>query len=345
MQPAAESSARLNEITTEPANSSAKKRRQLLQVRVLIGLLVLSLLGNAAGITFFVCYLHQRGQSVRFKKQAAELDHQLQITRIAGAYLPEFLTPPRISRQVFMSQLDNHEDCFATAPTAVYAPDGNVGLIVYLHGMGGDYLEPFVFPKNKPFGPVMVSHFPATIILSPNYRGLASFGNAPALADISQNIRQILQQYPIKKIVIAGTSMGGCTALNYAATAPSDIQDKIIGVVSVEASGDLAALYNETKSESVHGAIARALGGQPSQVPHQYRQFSFLTNIHRLPPRIKVALVSGTKDEVIPTHFQDDLLNAISHNNNPTKMLKFDGPHGFPDDSMLLEALDFAAHN
>ena len=99
--------------------------------------------------------MHQKQQVSQLRKQKDELAHQLNIIQLAGAALPELLAPARLSRQPFISHLDNNQDVFALAPTAVNAPKGRITLIVYLHGMNSDCLEPFNHPKGKPLAPVL----------------------------------------------------------------------------------------------------------------------------------------------------------------------------------------------
>lgn len=312
-----------------------------MKAKILLFFLLLSLAGNAAGVAFVAVYLHQKQQVTQFKKQKDELAHQLNIIELAGAALPELMAPARLSRQQFISHVDNKLDFFALAPTAVNAPKGNITLFVYLHGMNGDYLEPFEMPKAKPMGPVLIDHYPNALILSCNYRGRASFGNDAALADISQNIRQIAEQYPIQKIILVGTSMGGMTVLNYAAAAPPDIQNKIAGIVSIEGTGDLAKLYEVTKEPTIKIALVKALGGTPSQIPQVYRNHSFIYNKSRLPQRVRVAIVSSNRDQLVPPELQHDVIDALNSNRNPNKLIQIDSPHVFVPDNTVIQAIDF----
>jgi pimeloyl-ACP methyl ester carboxylesterase len=313
----------------------------MLKFKLLVAVLLVSLLANAAGITFFAVYWHRKAQVAQIKKQKDELAHQLNIIQLAGAALPELLAPARLSRQLFISHADNQSDYFALAPTAVNAPKGNITLFVYLHGMNGDYLEPFRFPKNKPLGPVLIDKFPTALILSCNYRHQASFGNDLALSDITQNIRQICLQYPIKKIILVGTSMGGMTVLNYGAVAPSDIQEKIGGIVSIEGTGDLLKLYEATKVLDIRTALVKAFGGTPQQVPQVYKNHSFIYNIHRLPSRIKVCVISSNRDSVVPPNLQDDVIAALDKNHNPNKLMRLSSAHVFVPDNAILDGIDF----
>ncbi|MFX9101244.1 hypothetical protein ABTN51_20440, partial [Acinetobacter baumannii] len=73
-----------------------------------------------------------------------------------------------------MSHLDNHEDCFGVAPpTPEPYPGGNT-LIVYLHGLGSSYLEPFIY-CTPPIGFELNAHCPGSIVMSCSYRREGSF--------------------------------------------------------------------------------------------------------------------------------------------------------------------------
>src|SRR6202030_38276 len=100
--------------------------------------------------------------------------------------------------------------------------------------------------------------------------GDSSWGSEAAMSDITQNIREVLQQFPIKNIILTGTSMGGCMVLTYATQAPPDIKEKLRGIVSVEGAGDLAKLYDKTANAHVKMALAAMMGGSPPQAQAEY---------------------------------------------------------------------------
>lgn len=279
----------------------------------------------------------------QLKKQKNEIAHQLSLVQaVAASKITEFMSPYRVSRRVFMSHQDNHEDCFGVAPPNPQPYPGGFTLIVYLHGLGSSYLEPFIYPSRGskiPIGLALTEKYPGTIMLSCSYRREGSFGNDLALADITQNIRQIIQQYPIKKIILFGESMGGMTVLNYGATAPGDIQEKLTGIVSIEGTGDLTMLYNET-IPGIRIALEKVYGS-PQQNPQVYVNKSFNHNVHRLPARVRVALVSAIKDKIVPPNLQIGIYQALQSNNNPAIILPFDSGHGFPTESLSTQCFDF----
>lgn len=313
-----------------------------MQFKILLSLLLISLAANGGSILFLVLVANQSHHLSQLKKQKNEIAHQLNLVQASAASkLSEYLLPTIVSRRVFMSHLDNREDCLGVSPPDPSPSPGGNTLIVYLHGLGGSYLEPFIY-GNPPIGIALLNHCPGAIVLGCSYRREGSFGNDAALFDITQNIRQLIQQYPIKKIILFGESMGGMTVLNYGATAPADVQAKLAGIVSVEGTGDLAKLYDETLP-GVRVAMDKVYGS-PKQNPSVYLNKSFNHNVHRLPPRVKVAIVSAIKDRVVPPNLQLDIIAALKSNNNPNILIPFDSGHGFPPNSMAFQAFDFANH-
>jgi dienelactone hydrolase len=304
---------------------------------IAVSVIVLTVLTTAAAIVFLSLFVSERSHTRTLHRQLEDLRRKLVLVEAAGP-MPELMSPDKVSKRVFISHLDGVPDLIAIAPSVVFTGAKQFTLIVYLHGMGGSFYEPFIFPKDKPLGPALLERDNSLIMLSCSYRNKASWGSDAALADITQNIRELCQQFPIQKIVMMGTSMGGCTAMNYAATAPSDIQEKISGVVSVESSGDLSGLYRESKV--LQSALAEAFGGTPEQVPSVYRGKSSINNVSRLPKRVRVCIVSATRDDIIPPHFQKELMRVLQDNGIATSLIEVNTRHQVEDAAIYCQAFD-----
>ncbi len=207
--------------------------------------------------------------------------------------------------------------------------------------MGSNYLEPFVAPHGDPIADGIMRRSPSVVFLSCSYRNHASWGNDPALSDITQNIREICQQYPIRKIVLMGTSMGGCIALTYAELAPPDIKDLLAGVVSVESAGDLAQLYHESKHTGIPNAMLFAFGGTPEQVPERYDRRSFIKNLDHLPKTVRVVEISAKDDELVPPRFQHAIVDALRAKNYAVQLIEVDGGHGAPPSEFYVRGFDY----
>lgn len=312
-----------------------------MKVRVLVGFLIVSLLLNAGGLVFFILYLNLRGQYKSVRHERNQMAQNLNMVRGAGV-INGLMASEHITKRNFVSHVDGQQDTFGMLLPTYTAPNKDYVLVVYLHGMGSNYLEPFFYPQTLPLADAVVGSNPATIFMSLGYRGDASWGNDLALADISQNIRQACQEYPVKNIVLMGTSMGGCTVLNYAACAPADIKEKVSGVVSVESAGDLLSLYKETGHPALQPAMIRAFGGTPEQIPQIYKQKSFLNNIDSLSKQVRVAVVSAKQDDIVPPNLQKKIVDELNSHQVPVKLIEIDGGHGAPPAEIYTEGLNFA---
>ncbi len=232
---------------------------------------------------------------------------------------------------------------YLALPPAQATALSNVTLVVYLHGMGSSYIEPFVSPADKSIASAISTLDPNMVVISPSYRGSASWGSDAAMLDISQNIRQVMQEFPVKRIILMGTSMGGCTVLSYAAQAPKDIKDKLVGIVSVESAGDLASLYKETQIQAVKDAMILAFKGTPTQAPQAYAFKSVLSNLDQFPTNVHVAIISARQDNIVPPDLQKQTLDALDARHIPVKLIEVDGGHGCPPADTYEEGYKFAA--
>lgn len=311
-----------------------------MKVKVLASLLGVSVLFNIAGLVFFICFLKLQGSYKNIQRERNVMAQNLTVVRSQGA-AEETLQPQNFYKRTFYSLTDGQGDTYGFQPPSMVDPADNT-LVVYLHGMGSNYLEPFIYPERQTIAQSIVSHYAHTAILSCNYRKEASWGSDLAMDDISQNIREVEQQYPIKRIILMGTSMGGCTALTYATQAPADIKAKIKGVVSVEGAGSLKELAELSANTTVKMAIAAAMGGPYEQVPQHYEHKSFLPNAGALPPDVKVAVISAKLDVIVPPQLQTKIVEALEKQHTPVHFISVEGGHGCPAGSIYVEGLDFA---
>lgn len=308
-----------------------------MKTRVLASLLVISALLNVAGLVFLIDYLKLKEHFKSVNREKNIIARNLLLTELAA---PVPLTPERVRKHTFYSLVDGQPDTFAVVEPTISGPARDLTLLVYLHGMGGSYLEPFIYPDKESIAESIAAKFPSAILLSCDYRHEASWGSDAALADVTQNIRQMCQQYPVSRIVIMGTSMGGCIALTYACDAPPDIKAKLAGVVSAESTGELIPLYKECRLPQLKPSMIAAFGGTPEQVPEAYKSKSFLDNVQRF-PAVPVAVLSARSDEIVPPAAQHHIVDAIRRRNLPAKLIEVDGSHRPLPGPAYIEGLSF----
>lgn len=302
--------------------------------------LVISLVLNVAGIVA-VCFLISTFIELgKQKKRANNFEKQVLLVKYANLNKLED-RQERIYRRDFVSRLDGRSDSYLLSPPISPSPDGKHQLFVYLHGMGATYREPYGDPGKFLVADEIQNHYPHSVFISLNYRSPASWGEASALSDISQNIDEVSQAFPINDIVLLGCSMGGCTVLNYASCAPQNIKDKLKGIVSVESAGDLKSLFHKTNARIVKQAMAITLKGSPETNPDAYKAASFLHNIDGLPTSVRVAVVSAKKDSTVPPEMQKQIVQELEKRKIDSRLIEIDTNHGLPEPQVFLDAIKY----
>lgn len=311
-----------------------------LKSRILALLIICSVLLNIAGLVFFILFLNLRGSYKSVRRDKSIMERNLAVMRSQDV-MSDALSSDRITRKNFVSHADGEMDYFAFQPPAFRQGATDYTLVLYLHGMGSNYMEPFVVPHDLTVAQALASKDPTLGILSCSYRKESSWGSDKAISDINQNVREILQQYPFKRIVVMGVSMGGSVALNYACVAPFDIKKKIVGVVSMESAGDLGQLYKVTTNQDIRTAMIMSLGGMPKQIPEIYKNKSFLSNSAQLNEGIKFYILSAKSDQVVPPQLQIQSVNVLKDAGYQVKFVEIDGNHHSPKASYYVEGLQF----
>ena len=253
----------------------------------------------------------------------------------------DFEKKARLYRRDFVSHHDFEPDSYVLSPPVIPPSNNQYTLLVYLHGMGSNYMEPYIMAKKEPIVKSIQESYPGFIFASLSFGKESAWGNEKSVQDINQNISELTHAYPVHNIVLMGSSMGGCVALNYAAIAPAQIRKRITGVVSVESSGDIAKVYTLTKEGVVKLGIMNAMGGSPEQKPDAYRAASLLDHLNEVPRGVKFSIVSARKDKTVPVELQKNLVEELTKNGYENKLFEVDIAHEFPSAATYIEALDF----
>lgn len=215
-------------------------------------------------------------------------------------------------------------------------------LVVYSHGMTTNYQEPFIVGLKQPMASSVASAHPTFGFLS---IGTAySWANDGVIQDMTDMIRQALKQYPVERIILMGTSMGGFTVLNYAEKAPDDIKAKLVGVLAIYPAGDLGKLYSCTQSPDVRKSLKQILNSTPS--PRDLIESrSFFSHIKDMPDGVKVAVLSAVDDKFVPPKLQRDIVRACKSHKTPVKLIEVPGDHGtMPSPGRIITGLDFVVY-
>lgn len=329
-----------------------------MKVKILLSvILALSLGFNIAGIVFLCLFVDAKHDIKTLKRERKQLEYNLMMSAqaalaareeaYAAQHSPAALSAAtaqrlaeRVEHRSFVSLLDGVPDEVGLQLPKAQAP-GGCTLIVYFHGMGSNFMQPFVMPADVSASTAFENVDPNTCILSCNYRKESSWGNDAAVSDINQNIRHIMQEMPCKNIVLAGGSMGACTALGYAAQAPADVREKLVGIMVFQGSGDLSAVYKQTSLEAIRICMKKSFGGSPEEVPDVYRKKSLIHNIDKLPPHLRIAIVSTDADPIIPSALQFDVADKLLEKHFAVKHIRLHGDHTPPPAPAYAEAYAF----
>ena len=126
------------------------------------------------------------------------------------------------------------------------------------------------------------------ILVSPDYRAKTSWMGPKAEADVVQIIDELKARYRIGKAIICGGSMGGSSALTFAAIHP----ERVDGVASMNGTA------NHLEYERFQDAIAESFGGTKAQIPREYKKRSAEYWPERL--TMPVGVTVGGKDDIVP---------------------------------------------
>ena len=161
-------------------------------------------------------------------------------------------------------------------------------LMIALHGHGSDRWQ---FVKNNRDECRAVRDAAADygmLFLSPDYRAKTSWMGPAAEADVLQILDGIRKKYRIRHVFLCGGSMGGSSALTFAALHP----DRVDGVVSLNGTA------NHVEYEGFQEAISRSFGGTKTEVPDEYRRRSAELHADRL--TMPMAATLGGRDKSVP---------------------------------------------
>jgi pimeloyl-ACP methyl ester carboxylesterase len=163
-------------------------------------------------------------------------------------------------------------------------------LVIALHGHGSDrqqFMNPASSYEEVRAALDMVQSN-RCIYVSPDYRAPTSWMGPAAEADLIQIIGDLKKQYQVSKVILCGGSMGGTSALAFAAMHP----DLIDGVVSMNGTANLV------EYENFQDAIQASYGGTKKQVFQEYKKRSAEYWPERL--TMPIAITLGGKDQVVP---------------------------------------------
>ena len=188
----------------------------------------------------------------------------------------------------FKAKLDGTEQHYLMIRPAGFNPELPVPILIALHGHGSDRFQFAKDQRDECRSARDAAIKFRMLYISPDYRAKTSWMGPDAEADTVQIIEQLKKQFKITKVVICGGSMGGTSALTFAALHP----ELIDGVVSMNGTANLVE-YTQFQD-----AISASFGGSKQDRPDEYRNRSAELNANKL--TMPIAFTTGGRDTLVP---------------------------------------------
>jgi pimeloyl-ACP methyl ester carboxylesterase len=210
----------------------------------------------------------------------------------------------------FVAKADGSKQRYVELLPQDYSAGKPVTLMIFLHGHGSDRWQITQGDKWREIQAVCdcaARH--KLILLSPDYRGKTSWMGPLAEADLVQVIQEQKAARTIRKVILAGGSMGGTSVLIFTALHPETVD----GVVSMNGTANLL------EYAGFQEAIAASYGGTKNEKPDEYKKRS----PELVPGKFKtvsVAFTAGGQDKIVPSE-SVSRLRKLLEKQNPTNVL------------------------
>jgi len=188
-------------------------------------------------------------------------------------------------------------------------------VLIVLHGHGSDRWQYVKADRGECKAARDFAAKHGMILVSPDYRATTSWMGPKAEADVVQIIGDLHEQHSVRKVYLAGGSMGGTSALIFAALHP----DLIAGVSSQNGTA------NMLEYKAFQEAIAASYGGDKEKAKAEYAKRS-----PELVPEkftMPVACTVGGNDKIVPPDSVRRLVKAMQELKKKDVLL-IDRPQG-----------------
>jgi len=188
----------------------------------------------------------------------------------------------------FVARVDGSTQRYVVVLPEPFDPAKPHSLLVVLHGHGSDRWQYVNHPRDECRAARDVAAARRMILVSPDYRATASWMGPKAEADLLQILEDLKGRYRIVKTILCGGSMGGASALSFAALHP----ELVHGVVAMNGTA------NHLEYENFQDAIRESFGGSKQAIPQEYKKRSAEYWPERL--TMPLGLTTGGRDAIVP---------------------------------------------
>ncbi|VTR97234.1 alpha/beta hydrolase family protein [Tuwongella immobilis] len=227
---------------------------------------------------------------------------------LTGVLLPAIsitlhAAPPELEDVAFQSTHDRTEQRYIRIQPADRRKP--VDLLIALHGHGSDRWQFAKDPRDECRAARDIASRYGMLYISPDYRARTSWMGPAAEADLLQIIAESKSQFRIRHVYLCGGSMGGTSALSFAAMHPQ----AVTGVVSMN------GLANHFEFDRFQDAIQASFGGTKERIPEEYKKRSAEYWPERL--TMPIACTTGGKDDIVPPGSVSRLMAVLKTLNRP----------------------------
>ncbi|MBL8830549.1 MAG: alpha/beta fold hydrolase [Planctomycetaceae bacterium] len=189
---------------------------------------------------------------------------------------------------VFTAKLDGTEQRYVVMLPESFERSKTHTALIALHGHGSDRWQFVKQTRGECQAARDAAAKHGLVFVSPDYRASTSWMGPAAEADVLQIIDELRANYGVDRVIISGGSMGGTSALAFAALHP----DKVAGVVSLNGTANLVEYPNFSD------AITKSYGGTKQDRPEVYQSRS--AELHADKLTMPIAITTGGRDQAVP---------------------------------------------
>lgn len=189
---------------------------------------------------------------------------------------------------VFKAAVDGSEQRYVLLQPGDVRADERLDVMIALHGHGSDRWQFVKDGRDECRGAREVAAKHRMIYVSPDYRARTSWMGPQAEADLVQILGELKAKHRVQRIILTGGSMGGSSALTFAALHP----ELIDGVASLNGTA------NHLEYAQFQDAISASFGGAKTAIPAEYKKRSAEYWPEKL--TLPVAMTTGGRDTLVP---------------------------------------------
>lgn len=243
---------------------------------------------------------------------------------VAAALCVVFIAPltlraaddPVAEDVTFVARHDKTEQKYVVVRPKGFDPKRTNTAVVALHGHGSDRWQFVKQDRGECKGTRDAANANGFLLVCPDYRAKTSWMGPAAEADVLQILDELKEKFGVRRVVVSGGSMGGTSALAFAALHP----DRVAGCVSLNGTANMVDYENFAPE------IAASYGGTKKAKPEVYRSRSAELFAVRL--KMPVALTTGGKDTVVPPDSCLRLAEKLKKLDRPVSLIhRPDGGH------------------